>query len=274
MFRLLTLLLAATILIACSRAPKAGTSGAKQYPVTGMVLGVNAAKDKLRVAHEEIPDFMEKMTMEFEVTDDISALAPGDIIAAKLLVTETRTMLGEIRKTGRGTVPKTPAQTGVPAIGAELPDATLTTEDGTPIRLADYRGKVLAITFIYTRCPLPDYCPRMNSNFATAMRDLRDERCHWLSVTIDPANDTLQLLAEYTKQFPARNGRWKFATGSVEEVGKLAKFAGMEIRAAGAQLDHNLRTVVIGADGKTTKVLTGNEWKPEQLAQEMKSALR
>ena len=245
--------------------------------MTGMVVGVNAAKDRLRVAHDDIPGFMEKMTMEFGVSagTDISAFVPGDIIAGKLLVTETHTKLTEIRKTGHGTPPKAPAPSGVPEVGVEVPDVALTDDSGAAIRVSDYRGKALAITFIYTRCPLPDYCPRMNSNFATAIRDLADARCQWLSVTIDPANDTPQLLADYAKQFSARDGRWKFATGSVEEVSKLAKFAGLEIRAAaGAQIDHNLRTIVVAEDGKITKVFTGNQWKPEELVQEMKSALR
>ena len=275
MFRLLIFLLSAAMLAACSRQARPVESGAQQYPVTGMVLGVNAAKDRLRVAHDEIPGFMEKMTMEFEVAPgtDLSAFAAGDIIAGKLVVSEKQTRLGEIRKTGQGMPPKIAAPRGIPEPGTALPNATLLGEDGAEIRLADYRGKVLAITFIYTRCPLPDYCPRMNSHFANTARDLADERCHWLSVTIDPANDTPQLLAEYGKQFPERKGRWKFATGTTEEVGKLAKFAGLEIRAAGAQLDHNLRTLVVGADGKLTKTFTGNQWTPAELAEEMRRAL-
>lgn len=240
-----------------------------------MILGVNVAKGRLRVAHDDIPGFMEKMTMEFEVSAgiDISAYEPGDMIAGKLLVTETHTKLSEIRKTGHGTLPKSPAQTGVPELGVQMPDALLTDDSGAPFRISDYRGKALAITFIYTRCPLPDYCPRMNSNFATTIRALADTRCQWLSVTIDPANDTPQLLADYAKQFSARDGRWKFATGSVEEVGKLAKFAGLEIRAAGAQIDHNLRTLVVGPDGKIAKVFTGNQWTPEELAVAMRRVL-
>ena len=264
------------LLGACSRAPKPPAISEQQYPLKGTVLSVNAANARLRVKHDEIPGFMEAMTMEFEATTsaELANIKPGDTITGKLRVTENQTKLSEIQKTGHAAVPTEPASPNTPKLGTQLPDATLTDDSGAALRLSDYRGKTLAITFIYTRCPLPDFCPLMNSNFATAARDLTDARCHWLSLTIDPTNDTPQLLAEYAKQFPSRDTRWKFATGSIEEVTKLAKFAGLEIRTAGTQIDHNLRTLIVGPDGKLTKVLTGNQWKPEELAEEMRRTLR
>lgn len=233
-------------------------------------------RKRLRLAHEEIVGFMEAMTMELDVVaaSEIAALQPGDLITATLRVTDARTELTAITKVGHTAPPKEAAQLGVPQPGAEFPDAALIDDTGKPFRIADHRGKAIALTFIYTRCPLPDFCPRMNSHFAATMHELPDERCLWLSVTIDPTNDTPQLLAEFAKQFTARGERWKFATGPAEEVSRLATFAGLEIRAAGAQLDHNLRTLVIAPDGKVSKVFTGNQWQPSELAAEMKRVVR
>ncbi len=265
---------ALAILAACSRAPNPKQSPTQEYPVTGIVVRV-VAPDKLRVAHHAIPGFMEAMTMEFDIAkpSEIAALQPGDVIAGTLRVTETETKLADILKIGDGQPPAEPVQPGIPQPGTEIPDAALIDDQATPFQISAYRGKVLAVTFIYTRCPLPDYCPRMNGNFAASMRELADPRAAWLSITIDPANDTPQTLAQIAQQFTERGDRWRFATGTPAEVERLAQFAGLKIQAAGAQIDHNLRTLIIAPDGKIVKVFTGNQWKPSELTDAIKRAL-
>lgn len=226
----------------------------------------------VRVAHEEIAGFMEAMTMEFDVATpaEIAALQPGDVITGTLHVSETRSELRGIVKTGHAAPPKPFVQAGAPKPGAELPDSTLLDDTGKTFRISELRGKAIVLTFIYTRCPLPDYCPRMNSHFAAAIRDFPGERCAWLSITIDPANDTPQALTEYARQFDPRPPQWKFVTGEPVEIARVAAFSGLQLRKAGAQLDHNLQTLVVDPEGTVTKVFTGNQWLPGEIVAELK----
>ena len=273
--RLLSILVS-LLLAACSRPAPKVTPVSQIYPVRGTVVSVAPEQKHLRLAHEDIPGFMEAMTMEFDVATsaEIAALLPGDIITGKLEVTETHTTLLAIQKVGHTAPPNPPVQAGAPAPGSLLPDATLLDDTGKLLRISDLRGKTLALTFIYTRCPLPDFCPRMNSHFATAARDLAGDNFRLLSLTIDPANDTPQILADYAKQFQPRPAQWRFLTGELPEVTRLATFAGLQIRKADAQLDHNLRTLIIAPDGTVAKTLSGNQWQPAELVAEMKRLAR
>lgn len=263
------------LLVACSKPKPPAVPLDTAYPVRGTVVLVQPERKTVRVAHEEIVGFMEAMTMEFDVrsADEIAALQPGDIIAGTLHVSETRTELSGIVKTGHTVPPKPFVQAGAPKPGAELPDATLMNDSGTAFRISGLRGKAIVLTFIYTRCPLPDFCPRMNNHFAVAVREFPSERCVWLSITIDPANDTPKVLAEYARQFDPRPAQWQFVTGEPIEIAKVAAFSGLQLRKAGAQLDHNLQTLVVDPEGKVTKVFTGNQWQPSEIVAELKRVL-
>ncbi len=276
--RFFCILLTILIFGACSRppVPVAPVAPADSvYPVRGTVVSTDAARKSMRIAHEDIPGYMEAMTMEFRIatSSDAAEFKPGDVVTGTLKVSDSRSELAEVKKVGHSAAPVQPIIDGIPAVGSELPDAALIDDTGRAFRLSELRGKAVALTFIYTRCPLPDYCPRMNGNFAIAMAELPDERCAWLSITIDPANDSPRILAQSASQFQ-RTGRWKFATGSDVEITTLAKFSGLETRRDGLPLNHNLRTLVVAPDGKIAKVFTGNEWKPAELVAEMKRALR
>lgn len=263
------------LLAACSKPKPPAAPAEKTYPVRGTVALVQPERKALRVAHEEIVGFMEAMTMEFDVATaaEIASLQPGDIITGTLHVSETRSELRGIVKTGHAEPPKPFVQAGAPKPGAGLPDATLLDDTGKSFRISGLRGKAVVLTFIYTRCPLPDYCPRMNNHFAAAIRDFPSERCAWLSITIDPANDTPQALTAYAKQFDPRPEQWKFVTGEPIEIAKVAAFSGLQLRKAGAQLDHNLQTLVVDPEGKVTKVFTGNQWQPGEIVAELKKIL-
>jgi protein SCO1 len=165
--------------------------------------------------------------------------------------------------------------------GDEVPNYVLKNQDGKEIRLKDYRGKALLLTFIYTRCPLPEYCTLMSNNFAQIDRALQQSpdvynKTHLLSVSIDPTYDTPQVLRSYgaahTERYQEETfTHWEFASG--EQVKELAQFFGLRYFPENDQIIHGLKTVIIKPDGKVGKVYSGNEWKPEDVVNELKRAL-
>lgn len=249
---------------------------AASYEVRGVVGSVEPARGRAVIAHEEIPGYMPAMTMEFAAADpaELRGIEPGDMLAFTLRVTDRESRIGHIRKTGRTTVPVSAPAVNGPSVGAPLPDVALVDDAGRAFRLAEMKGRVLAITFIFSRCPLPDFCPRMNAHFAAAQRELAGGHFRFLSVSIDPAHDTPAVLAEYAKGFRGGATTWTFATGDLAEIRKLASFGGLEIQGDGAAITHNLRTIVIGPDGRVTRVFPGNEWQPADLTAAMKAAAR
>lgn len=226
------------------------------------------------IAHEEIPGYMVAMTMEFTAAQpaELAGLVPGDVLTFELRVTERESRIAQVKKVGYTTPPATTATED--STGALLPDAALVDEHGRPFRLAETKGGALALTFIFTRCPLPDFCPRMNAHFATAQRALSAESGKWrlLSVTMDPAYDTPARLAEYAARYQPES-RWSFATGDAAEIAKLTTALGLETKGEGAALTHNLRTVVVDATGRVRRVFSGNEWQPEELIREIQQAM-
>jgi protein SCO1/2 len=165
--------------------------------------------------------------------------------------------------------------------GDEVPNITLRNQGGKEIRLHNYRGKALLLTFIYTRCPLPEYCTLMSNNFARIDRQLQQDpevyaRTHLLSVSIDPKYDTPQVLRSYgaahTERYEKETfAHWEFASG--DQVKELAQFFGLRYFDEKDQIIHGLKTVIIKPDGTVAKVYTGNDWKPEDVANELKRVL-
>ena len=199
---LVSLMLALAIHTGCRR----DTSNQKRYELKGKVLTVEKDKHLVTVAHEEIKDFMQAMTMPFTVRDEwaFDVLAAGDQITAVLVVDGTESWLENIVITKGSPEPATgasPAGLGAKP-GDEIPDFFLVNQNNQPIHIAQYRGKALLLTFIYTRCPLPEYCTLMSNNFSLIDRELQKqpeihEKVHLLSVTIDPDYDTPAVLRSY-----------------------------------------------------------------------------
>lgn len=272
-------------LAGCERAAKApvalpGPPVGQQFEVRGVVKRADATTGRAVIAHEEIAGYMSAMTMEFEaaVPGELKSITPGDVVTFRLLVTDTRSSIDHLHKVGRALIPpeKVP---GLPENGAPVPEVQLVDETGRAFHLADFHGKVVALTFIFTRCPLPDFCPRMSNHFAAVAREMAKEAPDsWelVSVSIDPGFDTPAVLAGYAAGYrPAEAAaRWRFATGEKAEIQKLGTFAGLATQGDGAALQHNLRTLVVGRDGKLRRIFTGNEWKPEDLVGEMRRALK
>lgn len=271
------LLLAAA---ACERRQGA-SADAKRYELRGTVVSFNKAQSQVVVSHGEIPGLMEAMTMPYTLRepDAFDAMKPGDQIQATLVVDGDRSWLENPvvthAESDPSAAPPPPSgQPREPRPGDEVPDVSLTNQDGRKIRLSEFRGRALAVTFIYTRCPLPDFCTLMSNNFADIDLALaRDtdlaRKSHLLSVSLDPQYDTPKVLRSYGAAHTQRYAdekfeRWELATGDPEEVRKLANFFGLTYAPDGDQIVHSLRTGVVSPDGRLYKIYRGNEWKPEE----------
>jgi protein SCO1/2 len=222
------------------------------------------------------------MTMAFKVKErgEMTGRTPGELIRATLVVEEAQGYLSDIAVTGRAPLTAAPPAARGDRLepGAAVPDVEFTDQDGTARRLSDWRGRVVAVTFIYTRCPLPNFCPLMDRQFAAVQRQVSaDPRLrasvHLVSVTLDPAFDTPAVLLSHARGVGADPEIWSFVTGHVDQLDAFgAKFGVSVIRDDPREVAHNLRTAVIDRGGRLTKVFGGNEWTPADLLTEMKHA--
>jgi protein SCO1/2 len=153
-----------------------------------------------------------------------------------------------------------------------VPDAAFTDQQGHSRRLSEWRGRTIAVTFIYTRCPLPDFCPLLDRNFAVVQRGLLDRgelaKVHLLSVTFDPQHDTPDVLRAHAQKVGSNDAVWTWLTGNPSEIDRFASSLGVSILRGDqplAEITHNLRTVVLDGEGRVQQVFNGNEWKPEDL---------
>lgn len=180
---------------------------------------------------------------------------------------------------GCGETPFTPAAASRElAVGDRLPDIELVNQSGGKIHLSDFRGKALAVTFIYSRCPSPELCPMVSRSFDTVQSLLArlgtGETCQLLSISLDAANDTPEVLASYARGFQADARLWTFATAREDVLRKLGDAVGLEFKRVDGRIDHNLRTVVVDAAGRMRRIFRGNEWTPQELAAELRAAAR
>ena len=281
----LWLIIAVLAAPACRReaAPAAGL----RYPLKGKVVQVDVAGRTVTVAHGDIPGFMPAMTMEFVVLERDAALlsevSPGDEITATLVVPDSRYWLEDLVVVKKGT----PDPNGAPGAraraaqpGDAVPDVALVDQDGRPLHLADFRGKALALTFVYTRCPLPDFCPLMMKNFQAAHAALVAEpavaaRTHLLTISFDTKHDTPDVLRAFGKPFQKTAKpftHWTLATGKEEAIRALGGALELDYVEETRSFTHDLRTAVLDRDGRLRRLFRGNDWKPEELVAELKAA--
>ena len=257
----------------------------KRYPLTGQVLAVDPSRQELTVKHEDVRGFMPGMTMPFKVRDakTLAERKPGDLITATLVVGETSGYLEDVVKTGEAPVPPgvtLPISSRMIEPGATVPDATFIDQDGRSRTLADFRGRTLAVTFVYTRCPLPDFCPLMDKNFAAVQRSIKAdarlaERVHLLSVSFDPDYDTPEIMKAHAQRVGADPTLWSYVTGPREGIDAFAAAFGVAIMRDDKPLQeimHNLRTAVIDRDGRLVTTFNGNDWQPDALAAALREA--
>jgi len=262
---------------------------AKRYRLVGKVVSIDQQQATLNVDGQEIPGFMAAMTMPYPVKDakSLSSLSPGDEITADVVVTNDGAYLENIvvtKKAAPGAA-KPSGASHEPKPGEAVPDFALVDQDGKRIRLSAYRGDVLLVTFIYTRCPFPDFCPYVSKNFAQIYAQLRKDpalgskKIRLLSVSFDSKYDTPAVLKKYARAFDSTTGgapfdRWDFATVPAKQLPAVADFFGLYYNVQGDQIVHSLSTTVINPDGTVYKWYEDNDWKPADLIQDAEQSLQ
>jgi protein SCO1/2 len=269
------------VLTACKKQPPLPE---QRFDLRGKLVAVNRGEGTVTLSHEAIPEYMAAMTMDYPLKDKwaFEVLKPGQTIRATLVVASDRAWLEgivvteEVKPQNNSPLPSESAH---PSLGEEVPDFLLINQDGKPIHLHQYRGKALLLTFIYTRCPLPDYCPRMSKNFAQILKELLSDAAlspstHLLSISIDPEFDKPAVLRAYALDCagnPHPFDHWEFASGTPEQVRQVAEFFGLKYWTEGGQIVHALVTALIGPNGKVDKIYRGNDWQTAEVASDLRN---
>lgn len=265
-------------------------SSYKVYKLRGKVISTNPSTGEVTLDHEAIPGFMEAMTMPYKLKDPsiLSELHPGDVLTADLFVSQdadASVFLDHIVIVAQGKPDYKPAAIyHVPAPGDKVPDFTLRNQDGQLIHLKQYRGKELLVTFIYTRCPLPNFCPLVTHNFATIEKQVASDpglrtRSHLLSVSFDPEHDTPERLRAYGAQYIGSDAtgafaHWDFAVPEGDALKEMALYFDVGLTPGDdGTINHTLSTTLIGRDGRVVRFYPGNEWTPQQVLTDMKQAV-
>ncbi len=284
--RLLKLALLLGIAILSCRREAPAPAGAR-HPLKGRAVSVDLARRAITIAHEDIPGLMPAMTMEFVVLEKdaplLQQVSPGDQVTATLVVPDSRYWLEDLvvvkkGEPGAATVTRAP----IARLGEALPDVPLVDQDGKPFRLSRLQGRAYALTFVYTRCPLPDFCPLMMRHFAAAEAALLAEptlfgRTALVTVSFDPKHDTPAVLRAFGLPFQKTSppfAHWRLATGTDQALRPLGAALELDYVEDEGSFTHNLRTAVVDPRGRLVRLLRGNDWKPEDLVAALREAAR
>ena len=255
-----------------------------RYPVTGVVVAAPVGP-AIEVAHDDIPGFMPAMTMPFALRnpEDAAKVTPGDRVRFVLRVGQQASWAEDLEVVGhdadaarRLAAPRQSSSARLRGGDAVQP-FQLIDQHGTPVTEADLQGHATVVTFIFTRCPLPEFCPLMVKRFrelqeAVAADPALAPRVRLLSVTLDPAYDTPDVLEAYGRAMQADFTRWRFATGSDQAVTAFAKAFAVYSERNGASLDHTLATALIGPDGRVVEVWRGSGWTSDEVLEALRTA--
>ena len=258
------------------------------FDVKGVVRSLDADGTTVHIEHEEIPGYMPSMTMPFTVKDptELRGLKAGDAVKFRLVVTKDDSWIADLAKLDQAPadmakpVPAAPAEASAAdpvAIGSPVPDFTLTDQNGESFHLRDYRGQAVLVTFIYTRCPLPNYCPLMSRNFASLQARLSKEfpgKFHLLSVSFDPAFDTPQVLKDYAARYNRDEKTWSFACGTPAQVDRVAQLFGLLYKPEGGVITHDLRTALISPEGRLVHIWRSNVWTPFEVQRRVRETMQ
>ena len=268
--------LALVIVSGCRQPPPA-----RQYELTGQILAIKPDTNEVILKHNDIPGFMPAMTMTYKVKEPelLNGRKEGDMVKATLVVEEVKAYLSSLNVTGHQPLDTAAPVTDTPHIlapGEPVADALLVDQGGKPMPFSSLRGHRVALTFVYTRCPLPDYCVLMEKNFAAVQQALAGKPTlsdvRLLTVTMDPEFDTPAVLKPHAIDLGANPAVWTFATGDPKEVQRFGEQFGIHVERDATnkwQLIHNLRTAVVDADGKVVKTESGNFWTPAELVADL-----
>jgi protein SCO1/2 len=260
------------------------TAAQTRHSLRGMVLTVDVARKTVVVSHESIPNVMPAMTMPFEVRSarELEGIVPGAIVSFTLVITKESAHAENLRIVRYESVEQDPLTarrlrllqkvTGAGstplAVGQTVPDFTLTDQAHTRVSLSQFRGKVVALNFIYTSCVLPQFCYRLANQFSVVQRRFQPRMGRdlvLLTVTFDPARDTPERLAEYARQWNADRSNWRFLTGSVDDVGRVCRLFGVDAFPDEGLISHSTRTVIIDRRGALSASIEGNQHTAAQL---------
>jgi protein SCO1/2 len=285
-------LIAVVVLTGCHSTPKAVPDGAagqnfKIYKLRGKVVSTDAAKGEATLDAGAIPGFMDAMTMPYKLKDPsiLGELHPGDVITADILVSQDAdadVLLDHVVVVAQGKPDYKPTVVyHVPAPGDAVPDFKLKNQDGHGIRVGQFKGHALLVTFIYTRCPLPDFCPRVTRNFAVLQKQIEATPAlhgtHLLCVSFDPEHDTPERLRAYGAQYIGSDAKsafadWDFAVPEKPVLVEMAKWfdVGMTPGADGT-INHTLSTTLIGPNGRVVKFYPGNDWTVDEVVGDLRA---
>ncbi|MEW5982854.1 MAG: SCO family protein [Acidobacteriota bacterium] len=267
---------------ACSSGPPPSV---REYPLTGQILSIKADRTEVTIRHDDVPGFMAAMTMPFAIKEPklLEGLQPGDLVRATLVITDEESYLSTVEKTGhapltrRGAAEPSPVVADLLMAGEPVPDLALTCDDGATRRVRGYRGSLLLITFIYTRCPLPEFCPRMDAYFSQVQASIKRQPAlrksvRLLSISFDPDFDTPQVLKTHAARVGADPAVWHYGTAPRAEVGAFGAHFGLSVLREGedgSNISHNLRTVLVGRDGTLAKTYNGSRWSPAEVVADL-----
>ncbi len=265
--------------LGCGRTPPG-----REYELRGQILEVRSDRDEVVIKHEDIRNFMPGMTMPFKVRPAslLAGRKPGELVSATLVVEEVDAYLTTLTRTGEAPLPESVATAVTPATlqpGDAVPDAALVDQDGAPAFLSSVAGHPVALTFIYTRCPIPDFCPLMDRNFQAIQTAIRQTpalaNARLLTITLDPAYDTPPVLKAYAQKLGADPAIWSFLTGEPAELAKFGERFGLYIEhdaTSSINVIHNLRTAVIDPAGRIVTIHNGNAWTVSELLADLTKA--
>jgi protein SCO1 len=266
-------------LTGCRNSPK------QHYSLQGRVLGKSERANEIIIKHNDIPGLMPAMTMVYPVRDTkgFEEVQPGDLINADLVVNGNNSYwlerLAVRDKTSRGLISSLPPHELLR--GEQVPDLPFTNQDGKALRLGEFRGKAVLITFIYTRCPFPTFCPLISNEFAEIHKELAKtqgdfEKTHLISITLDPEYDTPSILRKYGLSYldndPTGFEHWDFVSTNPGDLRKLATAFGLEFLEQDNQISHSLETVLLSSDGTVSQSWLGNNWKTSEVISALRQA--
>ena len=262
----------------------------KTFNVRGVVRKILVKENKVHIEHEEIPNYMIAMTMPFTVKNkkELELIREGDKIHFELNVSDKESWIEKIdivlrskreklRIKNESNLKSLNVEEFDPlAVGDELPNYTFINQENEKIQLTSFQGRILVFTFMYTRCPIPDFCPRMSQNFREAYNVLKDVKLnkdwHFLSISFDPDFDTPEILKNYSKAYSSDLKRWSFVTGNSTVIDELMLRFGVIVRRPKASItdwDHNLRTVIVGPNGVIQNIYIGNLWTSKTIVEDL-----
>jgi protein SCO1/2 len=265
--------------VACGKA-----APSRQYELTGQILEVRSDRNEVVVKHDDIKGFMPGMTMPFKVRPAslLEGRKSGELITATLVVEEVDAYLSTLTRTGEAPLPEGPPPAEAPKTlqpGDAVPDAALVNQDGAPAFVSSLEGHPYALTFIYTRCPIPDFCPLMDRNFKAVQEAIEStpalKGARLVSVTLDPAYDTPKVLGPYAKRLGANPAIWTFLTGDPKAVAAFGEQFGLYVehdKSTEINVIHNLRTAVVDPAGRVVTIHNGNTWTPADLIADLTKA--